>query len=53
MSRHSSGWMRDYLAKRKARGICPSCGKPYDGPRFYCLACRVKRAAMARTKRAA
>ena len=33
--------------------ICPSCGKPYDGPRFYCLACRVKRAAMARTKRAA
>jgi hypothetical protein len=26
--------------KRRARGLCTKCGKPYDGPCWYCPTCR-------------
>lgn len=53
MTQHRAGWMRDYLQKRKARGVCPSCGKLYDGPRYRCRDCRIHRAQLKQERKAA
>lgn len=29
----------DYKRWRKEHGICPRCGRPYDGVKWCCAAC--------------
>jgi hypothetical protein len=44
----SAEWQREYRARRKALGICWTCGgsKPVEEPYGRCAGCRGKRAAV-------
>lgn len=43
---------RAWRERRRARGLCPRCGRPYDGPRYNCVDCRRENAERMRALRA-